>query len=100
MSRDVIVNGALGVLIALTAMNSCNSCNHSTQESKTAKAIRAMDSTINQRPTFGQVDTIIRREGLRISKRSLYGQNAVLRTAARPDDLMNQYDAEIDSLSR
>lgn len=92
--------GFYGVLLALCLMNSCNSCNEGTQEARTARAIARIDSTLSLRPTAGAVDTIIRREGLRISKRSLYGQNAVLRTAERPDDLMNQYDQEIDSLSR
>lgn len=92
--------GFYGVLLALCLMNSCNSCNEGTQEAKTARAIARIDSTLALRPTRGEMDTIIRREGYRISKRDLYGQNAVVRTTARPDDLMNEYDQAIDSLSR
>lgn len=37
-------------------------------------------------------------EGLRSSKRTLYDWNAVVRSAVRPDDRMNEYDKEIKVL--
>ena len=43
---------------------------------------------------------MIQIEGYKISKRMLFGQNAVLRTTERPDDLMNQYDNEIGKLQK
>ncbi len=98
--KEKIQWAVMGVLLALAMMNSCNSCNQSTQEAKTKRAIERLDSTLATKPTAGMVDTIIRAEGLRVSKRVVYGQNAVVRTTARPDDLMNQYQQEIDSLTR
>jgi hypothetical protein len=38
-------------------------------------------------------------EGLETSKRMLYDQNAIVRTAIRPDDKMHQYDEEIKKLT-
>lgn len=37
-------------------------------------------------------------EGLKISKRMLYDNNAIIRTAIRPDDRMNEYDEEIKKI--
>ena len=37
-------------------------------------------------------------EGLEISKRILYDNNAIIRTTIRPDDRMNQYDQEIKKI--
>lgn len=41
----------------------------------------------------------IKIEGLQTSKRMLYDQNAIVRTAIRPDDKMHQYDEEIKKLT-
>ena len=40
----------------------------------------------------------IKIEGLRVSKRILYDNNAIVRTSIRPDDKMNEYDNEIKKL--
>ena len=37
-------------------------------------------------------------EGLKVSKRMLYDNNAIIRTTIRPDDRMNQYDEEIKKI--
>lgn len=39
-------------------------------------------------------------QGLKSSKRTLYDWNAVVRTAMRPDDRMNEYDQLIESLEK
>jgi hypothetical protein len=39
-------------------------------------------------------------EGLKISKRTLYDWNSVVRTAVRPDDRMHEYDQQIDKLEK
>jgi hypothetical protein len=39
-------------------------------------------------------------EGLKASKRTLYDWNAVVRTAVRPDDRMNEYDAQIEKIQK
>jgi len=39
-------------------------------------------------------------EGLKTSKRTLYDWNAIVRTAVRPDDRMNEYDIMIESIEK
>ena len=39
-------------------------------------------------------------EGLKTSKRTLYDWNTVIRTTARPDDIMNSYDEQITALEK
>jgi hypothetical protein len=39
-------------------------------------------------------------EGLKASKRTLYDWNAVVRTSVRPDDRMNEYDAQIEKIQK
>ena len=39
-------------------------------------------------------------EGLRISKRTLYDWNSIVRTVVRTDDRMNSYDNEIKKLEK
>jgi regulator of extracellular matrix RemA (YlzA/DUF370 family) len=47
-----------------------------------------------------RIEKAIQIEGLRVSKRTLYDWNSVVRTAVRPDDRMNEYDREIEKLSK
>lgn len=49
-------------------------------------------------PTREEIITQFQIEGLRTSKRMLYDNNAIIRTTVRPDDRMNEYDAEIKKL--
>jgi hypothetical protein len=53
------------------------------------KEISTLDSTLHKE---------IKIEGLKTSKRMLYDNNAIIRTTIRPDDKMNEYDAEIKAL--
>lgn len=100
MSETLINRIFMGAVLLMCVLGSCNSCSHASQEAKTARAIVRIDSTLSTKVGEGRLDTVVRAEGLRVSKRMLYGQNAVLRTTERPDDLMNQYDQELDSLTR
>lgn len=65
----------------------------------TAK-IDSLQTCINQKPSTKQVQNLVKVEGLRSSKRTLYDWNAVVRTAVRPDDRMNEYDREITTLEK
>lgn len=92
--------GGLALVLVLCLMQTCNSCSTSTQLSKMTRRIDALDSTTSTKASASETERIIKLEGLRISKRNLYDQNAIVRTAIRPDDRMNEYDAEIDSIQR
>lgn len=60
----------------------------------------SLQTQLNERPTKKQLETALKIEGLRSSKRTLYDWNAVIRTTVRPDDQMNAYDQEIKALDQ
>jgi uncharacterized protein YdcH (DUF465 family) len=57
-----------------------------------------LNKEIQQVATKAEIDSAMQIEGLRTSKRMLYDNNAIIRTTVRPDDRMNEYDAEIKKL--
>ena len=54
------------------------------------------DSTI----TLSEFQLLLELEGYKISKRNLYYNNAIIRTKERPDDIMHEYDIEIEKLTK
>lgn len=58
------------------------------------------DSLISNTVSEDDLQLIIEREGLKISKRNLYDQNYIIRTTVRPDDKMNEYDKEIKLINK
>lgn len=94
---------AIYTILALTCINSCNSCQNTMSVSENTEKIESLDSTLNKtnetvvdKPTIEKVEKAIilqmEIEGLRTSKRTLYDENAIIRTTIRPDDKMNEYD--------
>lgn len=55
-----------------------------------------IDSTI----TLSEFQLLLELEGYKISKRNLYYNNAIIRTKERPDDIMHEYDIEIEKLTK
>lgn len=84
----------------LVCMNTCNSCSNAKKVAKLHAKIDSLQSSVNQKPNTRQVEKLVKAEGLRSSKRTLYDWNAVVRTAVRPDDRMNEYDKEIQTLEK
>jgi hypothetical protein len=70
------------------------------QTCSSSKKVAALKKQVQALPTAEQVSTEIQIEGLRTSKRMLYDNNAIIRTTVRPDDRMNEYDAEIKKLQK
>lgn len=65
--------------------------------------IEKQQKSLNQKIDSTYVSTLqktVEIEGLKISKRTLYDWNSVVRTAVRPDDRMNEYDQQIDKLQK
>lgn len=83
----------LGFLLVLFVQQ----CSTSNRVSKIEKQAKIMNTRIDSVYT-SDLKKMIEIEGLRASKRTLYDWNAVVRTAVRPDDRMNQYDAEIKKI--
>lgn len=90
----------LAVLTIFTVMNSCNSCNQRKVMLDLKNSQESMKLQIDSMATRGQIEKSLKIEGLKVSKRMLYDNNAIVRTAIRPDDRMNEYDAEIEKLEK
>jgi hypothetical protein len=86
--RMMAIGGGLGFLLLL---NTCTSCSTNKKVTKLEKRIDSLENTVATKRD-------LEIEGLRASKRTLYDWNAVVRTAVRPDDRMNEYDREIQKL--
>jgi hypothetical protein len=83
----------LGLLVIIFVQQ----CSTSSRVSKIEKQAKVMNTRIDSVYT-SDLKKMIEIEGLKASKRTLYDWNAVVRTAVRPDDRMNQYDAEIQKI--
>jgi hypothetical protein len=80
----------LGLLVLMFVQNCSNSKKYNTLK----KGLDAQNAKIENLVTKKELKI----EGLEISKRMLYDNNAIVRTAVRPDDRMNQYDQEIKKI--
>lgn len=85
------------IVLALLVIIFVQQCSTSSRVSKIEKQAKTMNTRIDSVYT-SDLKKMIEIEGLRASKRTLYDWNAVVRTAVRPDDRMNQYDAEIQKI--
>ena len=74
-------------------------CSTSSRVSKIEKQEKLLNARIDSVYT-SDLQKMIEIEGLRASKRTLYDWNAVVRTAIRPDDRMNEYDAQIEKIQK
>jgi hypothetical protein len=90
----------LVVILLMTTLSTCNSCSTSKKITRLKNEVDSLQTVVLQRPTAEDVERLTKIEGLRSSKRTLYDWNAVVRTAVRPDDRMNEYDQEIKSLEK
>lgn len=92
-------------MFLLTALNTCNSCNKSSTLKNMDERLNNIDSTMVNKASKEDVVKMNQQillqmeiEGLKASKRTLYDENAVVRTSIRPDDRMNEYDQDIKKL--
>ena len=74
-------------------------CSTSSRVSKIEKQSKLMNQRIDSVYT-SDLKKMIEIEGLKASKRTLYDWNAVVRTSVRPDDRMNEYDAQIEKIQK
>ena len=74
-------------------------CSTSSRVSKIEKQSKIMNQRIDSVYT-SDLKKMIEIEGLKASKRTLYDWNAVVRSAVRPDDRMNEYDAQIEKIQK
>jgi hypothetical protein len=81
---------SLCLLVVLFVQNCSNTKKYNTLKKEVTLQTKRVDSLPTRKD--------LKIEGLEISKRMLYDNNAVIRTAIRPDDRMNQYDEEIKKI--
>ena len=91
---------ALVAIIALCFLSTCNSCNIRRQLSDVQDRCDSLQTQVNKVSTTDQLNTRLEINGLETSRRVLYDQNAIVRTAVRPDDRMNEYDSQIKELQK
>lgn len=87
------------IVLALLVLLFVQQCSTSRKVSGLEKQAKVMNTRIDSVYT-SDLKKMIEIEGLKASKRTLYDWNAVVRTAVRPDDRMNQYDAEIEKIQK
>lgn len=87
------------IVIAFLLISLIQQCNNSSRIGKIEKQAKLMNQRIDSVYT-SDLQKMIEIEGLRASKRTLYDWNAVVRTAVRPDDRMNEYDAQIEKIQK
>lgn len=88
------------ILLVMSILVFFKQCSVSREQSKISKEIRLIKLGLDSLATREDISKEIKIEGLRTSKRTLYDWNSVVRTTTRPDDRMNQYDQEIESLEK
>lgn len=69
-------------------------CGVSRDQNKITKRIDSVEKKISDIPSKKDLEI----QGLKISKRTLYDWNSIVRTSVRPDDRMNEYDKEIEKI--
>jgi len=84
----------VSIALFISLLSTCNSCNTSRKQDS---ANKRMDSL---RTEIRNVNTNIEIEGYKISRRVVYDNNAIVRTTARPDDVINEYNKEIEKLEK
>lgn len=87
------------IVLALLLIIFVQQCSSSSRISKIEKQAKVMNVRIDSVYT-SDLKKMIEIEGLKTSKRTLYDWNAVVRSAIRPDDRMNEYDAEIQKIEK
>jgi hypothetical protein len=91
-------------LLVLVFLQTCGTRNNSRKTLKmTEKVYTKLDSinlSLNRSYIISkeEFEILLQINGLIISKRMLYDNNAIIRTIIRPDDQMNYYDTEIKKL--
>jgi len=86
--------------IALLLLFFMNTCSLMGLKTEIKKLKVSNDSLKFKIEPYNNIKKEIQIEGLRISKRILYDQNSIIRTVIRPDDRMNEYDKEIEELTK
>ena len=99
---------AIWAIAFFTMLNFFRGCSTNKEDNANRKSVElntasvdSLNTTVQEKLiTKDELLLLIEIEGLIISKRMLYDNNAIIRTTVRPDDRMNEYDADIKKLQK
>ena len=94
---------AVYVLIVVSCISGCNSCSAKKETERLRKEVDSLNTQIDvlndKLYTKDQLDTRLEILGYEVSQRLVYSENAIVRTAKRPDDIMDEYGKKIKELN-
>ena len=97
-------NVGIVIIALLSVMSFFKSCGSQKEDSRMRKELvlmqAEMDSLQNHTYNKEEFDLRMKLLSLETSKNILYDQNAIVRTAVRPDDKMDEYDKEIEKVRK
>lgn len=100
LKKDInIIKGLLIGILFVATLSFFNTCSNSNNIEENREKINVINKRIDSSYyTKKELDLIFKIQGLKIAKRTLYHNNAIVRTKERPDDLMNEYSKKINVL--
>jgi len=89
----------LGIVIVF---NTCGSkgvvVTQSRRIDKAEKTLKSLDSTLSTKISSEKMSVLLQINALEIAREVVYTNNAIVRTAIRPDDAINDYNNQIKEL--
>lgn len=88
------------ILLLISLITFINTCGTKSKIERLDKKVQSMERTIQYNDSINSEINIIQTEisNLESTRNIIYFWNAVVRTAVRPDDLMNEYSIKIKAL--
>ncbi len=91
---------AVYALLIITIFSFMNQCSNSKKLKKITVLEQRIDSLISVIPNQKVLELQAEKRGFEISRRMLVDNNSVVRTTKRPDDIMNEYNKEIERIDK
>lgn len=95
------------LLIVVSMMVFLNTCGTKSQNERNGrridvleKTIGKLDSTLATKISENEIEILLEITTLETARRVVYDNNKIVRTVARPDDVMNEYDAKTKELRK
>lgn len=93
------------IIIALGLLIFMNTCGTKSNIERTGRRIDKLEQSVNKTDSIltlkissDKMDILLKINALEIAREVVYTNNAIVRTAERPDDVINKYNAQIKDL--
>lgn len=99
---EFINKWGLAIIIFFSMIITINTCGTKSKIQKLEKKVTLLENKINFNDSISNEMASIDREILmyETSREVVYNWNAIVRTAQRPDDVMNKYNSKISELQK